>query len=448
MAILCAAFLAASASILRGAEFQAITAEMVAENSFFSWHQPVISLSAMSGDGSTIAVGIQTTGIDYGCASFVCGVGTFLWSLDEPSSALHLERPTPLHFPNGSENAYPISTKSLTYDGQVALVLSEYRHYEAVLYRDGQPQLLRPMIETNEKMWGAGISSDGGSVVGNLGTKPFRWTQPDGLRTIEGLPEEYLFTATAVSGDGNVVVIDAQPGFTHGDLWPISHVPLGNAHTWSESTGLSELRQLAGDQYSHAAAASHDGNTVVGTSIGIPPEQRQTGRAVRWAGGEVIELNSLEHYSQSSANDVSADGEFVVGTAFSDLDLSAPKYFGPLPYDYPNRQIEARSRAVLWNGDSDVFDLYDLLVNRYGLGAQLEGWKLTSASHISDNGLVIAGIGLDPSGNRTVWVANLAVPEPGVIALLFGAAAILPFRYRSGRCGGRVIRPRIGRFRR
>ena len=50
------------------AEFRVITSEAVAAASTFQWHKPVVRVTAISGDGTTIAGQIRTTGVDYDCA--------------------------------------------------------------------------------------------------------------------------------------------------------------------------------------------------------------------------------------------------------------------------------------------------------------------------------------------------------------------------------------------
>ena len=51
-----------------------------------------------------------------------------------------------------------------------------------------------------------------------------------------------------------------------------------------------------------------------------------------------------------------------------------------------------------------------------GLGSALAGWALTEATAISDDGLVIVGGGINPSGQYEGWFA--VIPEPGTATLL------------------------------
>jgi len=67
--------------------------------------------------------------------------------------------------------------------------------------------------------------------------------------------------------------------------------------------------------------------------------------------------------------------------------------------------------------------LRDFLESSYGLAEELEGWRLTLATAISDDGNTIAGQGIDPEGNSAAWVVFLAVPEPE--AKFLGATGLL-----------------------
>jgi len=78
--------------------------------------------------------------------------------------------------------------------------------------------------------------------------------------------------------------------------------------------------------------------------------------------------------------------------------------------------------AMLWR-EGESYQLKSLLTNKYQLGDSMQGWRLTSATAISDNGKVIAGQGIAPDGQQSTWVAILTVPEPSS-SLLAAMAAI------------------------
>jgi uncharacterized membrane protein len=277
------------------------------------------------------------------------------------------------------------------------------------------------------------MSSDGGIVVGNLGSKPFLWDAAGGLREINGLPPDTPFTATALSGDGCVAILNAQPV-----NWMDS--PPGNGYSWTAAAGLLELPNASGDNYSQASAVSRDGTTVVGTSV-LRRTHSTMGRAVRWDNGNLTVLDSFTEHPWSSALDVSANGQVIVGRVFRDPTTTPSSTVDPPIYEvvnFINQGSASTSRAVLWNAEGDVFDLQTLLATQFGLEAQLEGWTLTSAGHISDDGRVIAGTGIGPDGKGAIWVAVLAIPEPGSLALIGGLAAILPLVVRAMARSSRV----------
>jgi hypothetical protein len=87
-------------------------------------------------------------------------------------------------------------------------------------------------------------------------------------------------------------------------------------------------------------------------------------------------------------------------------------------------------------------DLQDLLVSDFALGGQLVGWQLLTATGISDDGLSIAGNGLNPNGDGEAWLVRLdhplSTPEPpttGLLALATAAIAACQGRCRSEAAG-------------
>ena len=60
--------------------------------------------------------------------------------------------------------------------------------------------------------------------------------------------------------------------------------------------------------------------------------------------------------------------------------------------------------AVLWTQETGIVSLQDLLVDDYGLGEPLEGWRLDRAIDITDDGRFIAGRGSTQTGSlRDFW---------------------------------------------
>jgi hypothetical protein len=83
--------------------------------------------------------------------------------------------------------------------------------------------------------------------------------------------------------------------------------------------------------------------------------------------------------------------------------------------------------VFIWDQIHGMRDLQSMLIDEYGLGQSLAGWKLTDASGISMDGLTIVGGGVNPSGNLEAWLVRLDhpanVPEPQTAALLAFIAA-------------------------
>jgi hypothetical protein len=98
----------------------------------------------------------------------------------------------------------------------------------------------------------------------------------------------------------------------------------------------------------------------------------------------------------------SADGSVVVG--MQNLSL-INGFFG---------------RAFVWDAQHGTRILRDVLADQFGLGAELAGWELNSATCVSDAGLVFAGYGFAPSGEQAAWRATLPSGDPPGIAICFG----------------------------
>lgn len=94
--------------------------------------------------------------------------------------------------------------------------------------------------------------------------------------------------------------------------------------------------------------------------------------------------------------------------------------------------------AFIWDAGNGMRKLDDVLVTDFGL--DLTGWTLKAASGVSDDGLVVAGFGINPDGNTEAFIANMRqdqvaeVPAPGAAVLLgFGLAGLGLARRRKQR---------------
>jgi uncharacterized membrane protein len=376
-----------------------------------------IEITAMSGDGKIIAGRSWDPFRIDDCAGNTCGIRAFEWSVHD-TSVRQFAAPT-VSWNNGFGFvvANPFQINALSSNGDDALLETERVHYETVLYHQGQVENFRPLVDTN---WlrAIGMSADASVAVGNLGAQVFRWTAGSGVNVITNLPNNLPFTAAGVSGDGKVALFNAQRGFTESPTILDVSDPRGNAYRWTTSSGATELPQIPGDAYSHAVATSFDGAVIVGNSVTINAQNYFLDRAVKWTNGQLTQLPGLAGYDWSTPRDVSANGEFTVGIAYNQ---SPTVYFPGPPADpndvvprdsYNNNYESGYSKAVMWEAGGNIVDLQNYLSNHFGLANQLQGWQLLDATSISDDGRVIAGRGIDPQGVSSLWVAELAVPEP------------------------------------
>jgi hypothetical protein len=83
-------------------------------------------------------------------------------------------------------------------------------------------------------------------------------------------------------------------------------------------------------------------------------------------------------------------------------------------------------RAFVWDAQHGTRILRDLLVDQFGLGAQLAGWELNSATCVSDDGHILAGYGFAPSGQQAAWRVTLPATDPPGEAICFGDGSGAP----------------------
>jgi probable HAF family extracellular repeat protein len=198
-------------------------------------------------------------------------------------------------------------------------------------------------------------------------------------------PEEVGFQITlsqgsAISGDGTRVA---------GITW----TPDGGLHqeafTWHSSGAFQRLGDLAGGTvFSQALGISADGSTIVGSS-----SSALGGEAFLWtAGGGMVALGDLAGGGFGSfATDASANGSVIVGGGSAAAGLT----------------------AFIWDSVNGMRPVQDVLAS---FGVDLTGWRLTSVTGISDDGRVLTGLGINPSGQTRSWYAVL--PEPGTAVLI------------------------------
>jgi probable HAF family extracellular repeat protein len=248
------------------------------------------------------------------------------------------------------------------------------------------------------------VSGNGSVVVGQAnslsGPEAFRWTSTTGMVGLGDLPggpkpyDVFYSWATGVSGDGSVVV-----GVGNYDL------DTAEAFRWTLAKGMVGLGWLPGGPgYSVANAVSADGSTVVGSAASV----LSGFEAFRWtAASGMVGLGSLPGFSNTYARGVSGDGSRIVGQAAS----------------------SGADTAIFWDEAGGMRTVKSVLQNEFGLN--LSGWTLVDASAISADGTTIVGTGIDPFGAQRAWIAM--IPEPGTLLLLGSGLAGLVLFGRSKR---------------
>jgi probable HAF family extracellular repeat protein len=296
--------------------------------------------------------------------------------------------------------SYPVLDTS--FDGQTVLSgFSSDTGWTAATWRAGdRPDDFRRIepLDGAYSMYGTAISADGSIVIGYANFPPyqdssaraFRWSADTGVEWLGSLQaDEHWVAAWGVSGDGRVAV-----GFSS------TNEPYNQrAFRWSAEEGMQPLGDLPGMSESVAAAASFDGQVIVGTA-----SEAEQSEAFRWtAATGMVGLGGLPNEPVFSvAGAVSDDGRIILGEAAS---TSSPFAYEPF----------------LWTADQGMRRLQQVLIDDYSLGGRLAGWTLYSADDISADGRVIVGTGRNPQGGYESWRAVL-VPEPPAWQLAAGLA--------------------------
>jgi len=172
-----------------------------------------------------------------------------------------------------------------------------------------------------------------------------------------------------------------------------------------EATTLTEVRAFSDDLRVWVG--------VVGTALGEP------GQAGREVDGVYESLGSLPSGGQTIANDVSANGNVIVG--------NSSRYQQGLGWTHI---------AFIWRPATGMQSLEALVA---GLGGDTTGWKLQWAEAITADGRTIVGNGVNPDGQYEGFIIRLdeAPPPPPVplgplapaaLALALAAAGVLRAR--------------------
>jgi probable HAF family extracellular repeat protein len=163
---------------------------------------------------------------------------------------------------------------------------------------------------------------------------------------------------------------------------------------WDSGGAITEIGDLVGGKGSAVANdVNIDGTVVVGWA-----DIAGGSEAFRWEAGVMVSLGTIGS-GNSEATGVSADGSIVVGTSGNG----------------------ANEEAFIWTEADGMRSLMEFLITEYGLGAELAGWTLDSAT-ISADGQTVVGIGTNGGATQT-FLAQ--IPEPSTYAMLmFGLVGL------------------------
>ena len=319
------------------------------------------SANAISPDG-TVVVGYGRT---YG------GFRAFRWADGAMTELAGL--PT--------ENVEASEAYGATAKGRI--VVGNLRGFDFVervfIWNDGQVTYIYPEELGTLGVRASAVSYDGTVIVGlatNPGEEAYLWNQ--GAVTHLGTLGQRSY-ARDVSRDGSRVIGFGDFGSSfRGILWTDGMI--GALETPQDS--------VLGTR---AYAISADGHTVVGSAGRAIPSQSD---AVRWDDGHLSRLPRVNGtVRRCSAGGVSAAGEIIVGSCF---------------LGQGNGSV-----ATVWDRWSGARRIPDVLEEDFGL--DLNGFTVSVATDVSDDGTTIVGYGSNRDGWQEAWLARIPLTLPVIV---------------------------------
>jgi hypothetical protein len=350
------------------------------------YDQPQIK--AMSRDGSTILFDrstYQPNGFNDNLNSFY---DRYLWSPTGGLQSAYQSTP-PMWNSSASWNGLSMDGKRRvgTVGGDIYVV--GYPNSSAVVWGDDGYWLplghLPIDSSTNPISKGLAMSADGAVVVGYSTS----------------------LNGKGPNGSGNVIEFIYPPGSPPPTQFANTNSGY-EAFVWTQTGGMVGLGDLPGGIFdSNATGVSANGQFVFG---GSSIDHGREGCLWTSANG----MQGLGYFNSDypdSTPSAASNSGIIVGTSLLSREIAGYYDFTNQPY------YNDTFAAFIWDEVNGIRNLKTVLEQDYGI--DLTGWKLTSAVGISDDGLTIAGNGINPLGQQEGWVVRLqAVPEPSAIMLI------------------------------
>ena len=244
------------------------------------------------------------------------------------------------------------------------------------------------------------VGASSSATSGSSGDEAFYWTVADGMVPLGFLASSpsspKRSEARGISGTGLVIV-----GFSTSDNVGINDAEAFRWRVIDEQPVMEGLPDLdGGGDSSRANGVSEDGFVIVGGSSSMNSGSNSF-EACRWTAidEDNVVLEGLGDLPggvfDSQALAASSSGHVIVGTATS----------------------SRGSEAFVYDDEKGMRALFDIVE---ASGIDLGSWRLTAATGVSADGLIVVGTGINPSGVSEGWVITL--PEPTGFAL--GMAAL------------------------
>jgi uncharacterized membrane protein len=311
-----------------------------------------------------------------------------------------------IHFLNEKTRSFGISGNGKTVVGVINVGSDEKTDEKPFKWTHSDGVVILEVPDGN--VYGAAFdcSYDGSVIVGRISdgevngyAEACRWTSDGEFQKLGILPGYLGSIATAVSGDGNIVI-----GYCYS-------LDGGQAFRWTAAEGMVGLGFLPGHTSSGACSISEDGSVIVGTC-----ETVGAASVFLWTAAEgmtALELSSPLCY----ANKISADGSTIVGycdhvgflwtPAEGKIDLKIPSgalYTSPIDISGDGSVVlgSTGNSDFIWDSVNGIRDLKGFLKEKYHLNIP----DISVAHGISDDAQILTGYAGYPD---TAWVANLAI---------------------------------------